>query len=35
MSNVPWVVLNPFSSASVPKMSAPPRLGVAVLMPFG
>ena len=26
-SKVPWVVLNPFSSASVPKMSWPPFFG--------
>ena len=35
VSNVPWVGLKPFSSASVPKMSCPPFLGVAVLTPFG
>src|SRR5664280_3577700 len=35
VSKVPWVVLNPFSSASTPKMSCPPSFGVAVEIPSG
>jgi hypothetical protein len=35
VSNVPLVVLNPTSSASVPKISAPPFLGVADVTPLG
>ena len=34
-SNVPWVGENPFSSASTPKTSEPPGLGVAVETPSG
>ena len=35
VSKVPWVVLKPFSSASVPKISVPPGFGVALETPFG
>ncbi len=34
-SKVPWVGENPFSSASTPKTSDPPRFGVAVETPSG
>ena len=34
-SKVPWVGENPFSSASTPKISEPPFLGLAVDTPLG
>ena len=35
VSKVLWVGLKPDSSASVPKIREPPRLGVADEIPFG